>query len=394
MIRHITIILVLCSISIGVPHRVDADGDCTPNKQLKESFNEAVAAEKSGNLPLAFNAYKFAGGGYGCEGPNPSSKEAQEGWKRTGQRLAQEAEAKGNFYSDGSYTKAPGSSDPYRVVRKDAGAFQWYSQISESAGAFQWYSQIGESAGADRVMSQFVRSKPTDIETFRIGVVHFFQGFNGGVNNAETLRDLEKQAKSNPGDKALQEKVGYLKELEKIALRNIDEELVQEEKAFNKKEMPFEQKNKPVIESREHLIVARDWYNLFSDLKGNKAVERAQKRGDALTKDEKPQSLANARDYYHLAEDDQKVRKVTEQANRLGDAHAKKSDYATAVAYYYISETGENEGKIKEMESRLGKENEKKEQEKQKALQEMMKDKNKQKEFKKGQEDLEKELGF
>ena len=381
MRRYFAIILFLCGLSIGMPHRVDADGDCTPNKLLKESFNEAVAAEKNGNLPLAFSTYKFAQTGYGCEGPNPSSKEAQEGWKRTGHRLGQEAETKGNFYSDGSYMKVPSSSDPYRVVWKDV-------------GAFQWYSQIGESVAADRMMSQFVRSRTKDIEAFRIGVIHFFQGFNGGVNNAETLRDLEKQAKSNPGDKALQEKIGYLKELEKIALRNIDEELVQEEKAFNKKEMPFEQKNKPVMESREHLIVARDWYNLFSDLKQNKAVERAEKRGDTLTKDEKPQSLANAKDYYRLADDDPKVRKVTDQANRLGDAHAKKGDYATAVAYYYISDTGENEAKINEMESRLEKENEKKEQEKQKAIQEMTKDKNKQKEFKKGQEELEKELGF
>ncbi|MCC7201745.1 MAG: hypothetical protein IT393_03635 [Nitrospirae bacterium] len=311
MRRYLAIIVVLCGLLAGMSHRVDADGECTPNKQLKESFNEAVAAEKSGNLALAFSSYNFAKWGAGCEGPNLSSKEAQEGWKRVGYRLGKEAETKGNFYSEGSYTQGPNSNNPFRVVLKDA-------------GAFQWYSQIGESEAADRVMSQYVRSRTKDIEAFRIGVVHYFQGFNGGVNNAEALRDLEKQARSNPGDKALKVKIGYLKELENIALRNIDEELVQEEKAFNKKEMPFEQKNKPVMESREHLIIARDWYNLFGDLRQNKAVERAEKRGDALSKDDKPQSLANARDYYGFAEDGEKARKVIEKANRLGDVHAKK----------------------------------------------------------------------
>lgn len=381
MRRYLAIIVVLCDLLAGMSHRVDADGDCTPNRHLRESFNEAVTAEKSGNLALAFGAYEFARGGFGCDGPNLYSKEAQEGWKRVGHRLGQEAETKGNFYSHGSYTKVPSSSNPYRAVLKDA-------------GAFQWYSQTGESEAADRVMSQFVRSRTKDIEAFKIGVDHFSLEFPGDMNNAEALRDLEKQARSNPGDKALQVKIGYLKELENIALRNIDEELVQEEKAFNKKEMPFEQKNKPVMESLEHLIIARDWYNLFGDLRQNKAVERAEKRGDVLSKDDKPQSLANARDYYGFAEDGEKARKVIEKANRLGDAHAKKGDYATAMAYYYISDTGENEARIKEMESRLEKENEKKEQDRQRAIKEMMKNENKQKEFKKGQEELEKELGF
>lgn len=385
MRRSLTIILVLCGIAIGMPQEVYADGDCAPNELFKESFNEAAAAEKSGNLALAFDAYKYAQAGYGCEGPNPYSKDAQEGWKRMGQRLGKEAEAKGNLYSNGTYTEVTGSSGLRWVVWKDV-------------GAFYWYSQIGESDQADRVMFQFVQSKPKDLGTVKMGVIHFFQGDNGGVKNFEILRELEKEAKSNPGDKPSQTRVGRLKELEKIALKNIDEALVQEEKAYNSKQTAFEaafsQKNKPAIESQQQLGVARDWYNLFSDLKGNKAVERAERRGDALAKNETPQSLANAKWYYSFAEDAEKVRKVTEQANRQGDAHAKKGDYATAVEYYNISDTGENEAKLNEMHSRLEKENEQKEQAKQKALQDMTKDEKKQKEFKKGQEDLEKELGF
>lgn len=384
MRRYLTIILVLCGISIGMPQEVYADGECTPNKQLKDSFNEAAAAEKSGNLALAFDAYKFAQGGYGCEGPNPLSKDAQEGWKRTGQRLAKEAEAKGNFYSNGIYTEVTGSSGLRWVVWKDV-------------GAFYWYSQIGDSTGADRVMFKFAQSRPKDLDASRTALGHFSQGLDGVVNNAETLRDLEKQAKSNAGDKTLQERVGYLKELEKIVSKNIDEALIQEEKAYNRynrKETVLGQG--PIEESLRHLSVARDWYNLFGDPKANKVTERAEKRGDAMMQDERPKPLTQAKEYYELAGDSAKIRKLTDQANRLGDAAAKKGDYATAVAYYYIghSDTGENEDKIKEMQSRLEKENEKKEQAKQKALQEMNKDEKKQKEFKKGQEDLEKELGF
>jgi hypothetical protein len=66
------------------------------------------------------------------------------------------------------------------------------------------------------------------------------------------------------------------------------------------------------------------------------------------------------------------------------------------VEYYEIghSLTGENETKINELQSRLAKESQQKEQATQKALKDMTKDDKQQKEFKKGQEDLEKELGF
>jgi hypothetical protein len=360
-------------------------GECAPNKQLKESFNEAVAAEKSRNLALAFNAYKFAREESGCEGPNPSSKAAQEGWKRTGQNLAKEAEAKGNFYANGSYTEVTRSSG-LRL-------FQW-----NGVGAFQWYSEIGESADADRVMFRFAQSKPKDQSTFGIALGHFFQeGQSGVVNHSETFRELEKQAKSNPGDQQLQRTVGYLGELEKIAFKNIDEALVQEDKAYgkyNKREMVAGQN--PIEESLQHLSVARDWYNLFGDPKANKVAERAGKRGDAMMQDERPKSFSYAKQYYDLGSLSETIKKLTEQANRLGDAAAKKDEYAAAVEYYEIghSETGENEDKINEMHSRLEKESEKKEQAKQKVLKDMTKDEKKQKEFKKGQEDLEKELGF
>ncbi len=386
MSRHLTIILALC-LSISMPLAVFADGECTPSKQLKDAFNEAAAAEKSGNPALAFEAYTIAKGGHSCEGPNPLSKNAQEGWTRTGQALAKAAEAKGNLYSSGTSTDVTGAS-----------GLSW--RVWKNVGAFYWYNRIGETDQADRVMFLFVQSKPQDLETFRTGVTHFYQGFQGGASHAETLRKLEQEAKANRGDKPLQIKVGRLKEFEKIAFKNIDAELAQEDQAFTTKQTTFEaafsQNNRPVSESQKHVTAAREWYNLFSDLKANKAVQRAEKRGDTLTKIETPQSLANAHWYYKFAEDAKKSTRVTDQANRLGDAAAKKGEYQTAVDYYEIghSETGENEGKINKLQALLEKEAEQKKQAQQKVLQDMTKDDKQQQEFKKGQEDLEKELGF
>lgn len=387
MRRYLTTILVLCGLSIGMPHDVSADGECTPGKQLKDTFQEATAAEKSGKPALAIEIYEFARAGYSCEGPNPLAKDAQEGWKRMGLQLGKAAEAKGNWYANGTSTEATSPSGVRWRVWKDVGAFYWYSRINETDQA-------------DRVMFLFVQSKPQDLETFRTGVTHFYQGLDGGASHAATLRKLEQDAKANPGDKALQIKVGRLKEFEKIALKNIDAELAQEDQAFTMKQTSFEsafsQQNRPVSESQQHVMAAREWYNLFSGLKENKPAQRAEKRGDALAKHETPQSLANAHWYYQFAEDEKKSRKVTDQANRLGDAAAKQGEHQTAVDFYEIghSETGENEEKINRLQAILARESEQKEQAQQKVLQDMTKDDKQQQDFKKGQEDLEKELGF
>jgi len=395
MRSYLPIILVLFGISIGMPQEVYADGVCTPNKEFNESFKDGAAAEKAGNFALAFAAYHVARDkeGVSCEGPNQISKDAQAGWKRTGQRLAKEAEAKGNLYSEGTYTKV--TTEATRSFGPD---FYW--AVWTDVGAFQWYTRIDESAEADRVMFRFAQSKPKDYDTVGTALAHFLtpgQPVNVNADFAETFLEMEKQGKSNPGDQQLQRKVGYVKELQKIAFKNVDEALVQEEKAYsryNRKETVLGQG--PIDESLQHLSVARDWYDLFSNLKINKVARPAENRGDAMMQDERPKSFSYARQYYGLGGHSEKIKELTEQANKLGNAAAKKNEYATAVKYYEIghSDTGENEGKINELQSRLEKENEKKEQAKQKALQDMTKDEKQQKEFKKGQEELEKELGF
>lgn len=395
MRSYLRVILVLFGIAIAMPQEVYADGVCTPNKEFNGPFKDAAAAEKAGNLALAFAAYDGARDKdrVSCDGPTQIIKDAQAGWKRTGQRLAKEAEANGNLYSYGSSTKV--TTEVTRSIGPD---FYW--AVWKDAGAFQWYSWIDESAEADRVMFRFAQSKPKDYDIFGTALAHFLTpGMPVNVNTdyAEPFLELEKQAKSNPKDQQLQRTVGYVKELQKIAFKNVDEALVQEEKAYskyNRKETVLGQG--PIDESLKHLSVARNWHDLFSDQKANKVAELAGKRGDAMMQDERPNTFSYARQYYGLGNHSEKIKKLTVQANRLGDAAAKKNEYATAVKYYEIghSDTGENEDKINKMQALLEKETEKKEQLKQKAMQEMTKDDKQQKEFKKGQDDLEKELGF
>jgi hypothetical protein len=385
MRRYLTIVLVLGAISFGMPRAGWPDGECTPNALYKDAFNAAVTAEKSGKLALAFSAFHFATARSGCDGPNQHAPAAQEGRKRTGQNLAKAAEAKGVLYAHGTNESV---TQPNGLQLN-----QW-----TGAGAFQWYREVGETAAADRVMFRHAQSTPTNPNTFRTALEHFLgEGRTGGENRPETFPEMEKSAKSTPGDQQLQRTVGYLKDLQKIALKNIDDALASEDNAYStyqKGEVVIGQS--PVEESIKHLGVARNWCDLFGEPRAGTLAERAGKRGDAMMQDERPKSYWQAKQYYDLGHLPDRVKKLTAQANKLGDAAAKKGEYAWAVEYYEIghSVTGENEDTINELQSRLATESQQKEQATQKALKDMTKDDKQQKEFKKGQDDLEKELGF
>jgi hypothetical protein len=385
MRRFLSIVLVLSALSFGMPRAGWSDGECTPNARYKDSFNTALAAEKSGNLPLAFSAFDFSQGKYGCDGPNPSAQAAVEGRKRTGLALAKAAEATGLLHAYGSVASV-GTPGGLQLNQRNGD------------GAFQWYREVGETAAADRVMFRYAQSKPTDPNTFRIALDHFVgEGRTGGENRPETFPEMEQLAKTTPGDQQLQRIVGYLKSLQKIALKNIDDALASENTAYGgyKKGETVIGQN-PVEDSIKHLGVARTWCDLFGDPRAATLSERAGKRGDAMMQDERPKSYGYAKHYYDLGRLPDRVTKLTAQANKLGDAAAKKGEYVWAVEYFEIghSVTGENEDKINELQSRLAKESEKKEQATQKALKDMTKDDQQQQEFKKGQADLEKELGF
>lgn len=385
MNRSLAIALVVSGLALGIPHHAWSDGDCTPNALYRDSFTAAQAAEKSGNLALAFSAFDVAQGKHGCDGPNPSAEAAVEGRKRTGLALGKAAEAKGLLHAYGNLEAVTGPRGLTLNQRN-------------GAGAFQWYQEVGEAVDADRVMFRYAQSKPTDQGTFSIALEHFLtEGRTGGENRPQTFPEMEKLAKTTTGDQHLQRTVGYLKDLRTIALKNIDDALVSEDKAYSKyKKGETVIGQRPVEESLQHLGVARTWCDLFGDPRAATLAERAGKRGDAMMQDERPASYWQAKQYYDLGHLPDRVKKLTAQANKLGDAAAQKGEYAWAVEYYGIghSVTGENETEINELQSRLATESRQKEQATQKALKDMTKDDKQTKDFKKGQEDLEKELGF
>jgi hypothetical protein len=385
MTRWLAIVLMLGGLVIGAPHPAWSDGECTPNAQLTSAFKDATAAERSGNLALAVSAFQFASGKYGCDGPNPSAAAADEGWKRAALRLAKDAEAKGMFYASGTAES---------VTRPNGLRLNLWKGV----GAFQWYQQINASVDADRVMFRYAQSRPKDQNTFSTALAHFLkEGQTGGPNRPQTFPEMEQLATTTPGDQQLQRTVGYLGDLRKISLANIAEALGLEDKAFaryNPQETVIGRS--PIDESLKHLGVARQWFDLFGDPKAETVAERAGKRGDAMTKDERPRAYTWAMRYYELGALPEKLKTLTAQANKSGDVAARQGELADAVEYYEIghSLTGENEAKINELQARLAKEGERREQAAQKQQKEMHKDEKQKEEFKKGQQDLEKELGF
>jgi len=175
----------------------------------------------------------------------------------------------------------------------------------------------------------------------------------------------------------------YLKELEQIASGRGDKALAQEEKVFSPTiTLKTVQAEQP---SMSQLELAQKWFGLFDGRGVNKAAVRATQRGDALSRNEQePSALEAAIRYYELAGDTATIGGVKAKAETLGDAWAGKNDLKKAIAYYQIAE---NNGKMKATEDRL-------EARTQKQLKEMEKDDSQQKQFKKEQDELEKELGF
>lgn len=222
----------------------------------------------------------------------------------------------------------------------------------------------------DRGMMALVRSgSATDMETFEMALAHF-------KRRQDESRHLKEQY-NYVVDPA------YLKELEKKASDNGEHALAREEKVFSATITPkIAAAEKPSMSALE---LAGQWFSFFEDAKRKQVAERSEKRGDFLALDEQePQALHAAILYYELAKNPQKIEKTKGKANKLGDAYTKKDEVKKAIAYY---EVAENNAKMEELsslqESRL-----------KKQLKEMEKDETQQKQFKKEQEDLEKELGF
>lgn len=355
-----SISLLFLSVWIGVMpqivHSQERSFTSQPRISIKEMrgcFNKAVAAEKAGKLIEAIESYGKASWPQGYDGKNPVALDAQNGWKRVAQKLGVEAEKKGNLYSEGK-------GKPYTAQGR---SYTVQYNVKENAGAFQWFETIENYADADRVMMKLVRFKPENIETFKLALSHF------------SLREIRENRQNS----------NCLKELEAIASKNGDTALEKEEKEFNRKEIIVAEGG-PVDRSINQLNIANEWFSFFEDIKEKKVIERAEKRGDSLyADDEEPQSLNEAIEYYSLSNNEEKIKKVMDKANRCGDIYAKKNELMKALIYYEIAK---NEAKIKEITGALEKESKKDEN------MFMLKDTKQQEKFKKEQDDLEKDLGL
>jgi len=162
--------------------------------------------------------------------------------------------------------------------------------------------------------------------------------------------------------------------------------LEREEQAFNRKTYnPATDKMTPIEQSISELKVARQWFSQFNDPKEAKVIERAKKRADALFKDDQePTSLQQALAYYEIAQESEKINATRAKADRLGDASAQKDELVKAGRYYQIAG---DDAKQKGLLARLKTESSQKKND-------FLNDEQKQQQFKKDQENLEKELGF
>lgn len=324
-------------------HAAYGDGDCFFNKDMRASFDKAVAAEKRGELAEAFEEYVKARDESGCDGKNPVSPNANAGSKRIAKKMSDEEEKRGNLY---------------RTI-----------ELHKGAGAFQWLEAAESFADADRIMVKMIRAKPEDIEAFKIALGHF-------QRRKEMSEDLKKYHGFNVDG-------SYLRELEITSAKNGENALNKEEKEFSNNTIAFGGTN--VDRSIRQLSNARQWFSLFKDTKEKQVFERAEKRGDNFYADSNnPQSLEEAIRYYEAANDQGKIKKVKEKAGRLAADAEKEGVLLRAVHYYNIAGSHDKAERLEKSVQERSMKQEK----------ELLKDEDQKKKFRKEQEDLEKELGM
>ena len=191
---------------------------------------------------------------------------------------------------------------------------------------------------------------------------------------ANADRAMLKNANANPDDyKVVSQAVHYFdsregkphfKEVSAIVKRGGDKMLAKEEKTFA-----------ALKDSLNDLQQAGEWLNLIGD---KQAQARGEQRGDTLLADDSRKSLELAISYYQFAGNDRKVQQVRDKARRLGDVHIKKDEKKIASEYYAIAGLSDKASELlKAHEAEKEKTEEKR-----------------QKQFKKEQESLEKELGL
>jgi len=205
--------------------------------------------------------------------------------------------------------------------------------------ASQWYREANSEDDIARVMDKWGKSVPRDRQVFE----RVFHYFDYSHRDAARLRDFRQ-----------------------IAVRNMDEELAQEDKTFSN-----------AHESLEILQQARQWAR-YTEGGEKKVNDRYIQRGDALAKDEAPGTFERALRYYHGADAKEREARLRDRALKLADAYEKKGEPVMAAHYYSIA--GKSEKSQALVKENLAKE--KKDEGARKTK------------FQKDQKALEKELGF
>jgi hypothetical protein len=207
------------------------------------------------------------------------------------------------------------------------------------AAAFDWYKNSRNDEEADRVKMKQVNASPRD-RNLVSGAIDYFRFRNNDSR---------------------------VKELRQLAAKNADLELANEEKAFATRKESFDELGK-----------AKDWLNLAGESAEKKARERAEQRGDTLAKEDIYRHLKNAEHYFSFAEAENKEQALQDKALRLAQEHEKKGEITRAKDFYSLAGASDKGSALEERADAQHKKSEEK----------------RQKQFKKGQADLEKELGL
>lgn len=205
--------------------------------------------------------------------------------------------------------------------------------------AFDWYSRSRNETDADRVKMKQVNVNPKNRNLVSGAIDHFKRR-----NNTTQVAELRK-----------------------LAAKNADLELANEEKAFAARK-----------ESFKELVEAKDWFYYVGEGAAKKAHERAEQRGDVLAREDYRAAIENALRYYNFADAKQKAKTLRDKAMRIGDSLVQKGDNAAAVEYYRLAGATDKAEELRKRTEKQQKQSEEK----------------RQKQFSKEQDDLEKQLGM
>ena len=207
------------------------------------------------------------------------------------------------------------------------------------AEAFDWFVKSKSTDDADRVMMKRAQAQPEDRSTFSTAF-DYFKG-RGVASSIRTLRAL--------------------------AMQNAKKLLASEEKQFAANR-----------DSLDTLSKAKDWLFYAEAPENRLAVERAEKRGDTLSAETTRHFLRLSISYYDFADMPAKTKSVRDKARKLGDEAKGKGEGESAAEYYQIAGMQAQAHDVQKRTEAKQREDEGK----------------RQKQFKKDQDSLEKELGM